>query len=337
MKIKEIKIEEYQKTFISKVNFGQELHDIRKGWYIKIITDEVIGIGEAAPIPSISNECHSQAGYALDGFSLALKDINYDVSIEELLMLSDIHTNQSPSAKFAIQTAIYDVLSKVNNKSISAYINHNSEKKININSILHDNCTIDPIDAKVLKVKIHNHNIYDIHETIEKILKNYPSDIKLRIDFNGSLDLPKSIRIAHELEQYNVDYLEQPLPPQNLNDCYELRMNSSIPIAIDESLTDYFSAEKIIGESAADVLIIKPTLSGGYDDIDKIVGLCQQEKIRWIMTSSFETQVAQNSILHLIATYNTKEYCGLFNIKLFSDEVYPNIERSKYLITQNKG
>ena len=80
MKIKEIKIEEYQKTFISKVNFGRELHDIRKGWYIKIITDEVTGIGEAAPIPSISPECHSQAGYALDGFGLALKDINYDVS-----------------------------------------------------------------------------------------------------------------------------------------------------------------------------------------------------------------------------------------------------------------
>ncbi len=337
MKIKEIKIEEYQKTFISKVNFGRELHDIRKGWYIKIITDEVTGIGEAAPIPSISTECHSQAGYALDGFGLALKDINYDVSNEELLMLSDVHANQSPSAKFAIQTAIYDVLSKANNKSISEYINLNSEKKININSILHDNCTIDPKDAKILKVKIHNHNIYDIRETIEKILKNYPSDIKLRVDFNGSLDLPKSIRIAHELEQYNIDYLEQPLPPQNLNDSYELRMNSSIPIAIDEFLTDYFSAEKIIEESAADVLIIKPTLSGGYDDIDKIIGLCQQEKIRWIMTSSFETQVAQNSILHLIATYNTKEFCGLFNIKLFSDEVYANIERSKYIITQNKG
>ena len=61
------------KNFISKVNFGQELHDIRKGWYVKIITDEVTGIGEAAPIPSISTECHSQYGYALDGFSLALE------------------------------------------------------------------------------------------------------------------------------------------------------------------------------------------------------------------------------------------------------------------------
>ena len=337
MVIKEIKIEEYQKTFISKVYFGQELHGIRKGWYVKIITDEVIGIGEAAPIPSISNECHSQAGYALDGFSLALKDINYDVSNEELLMLSDIHANNSPSAKFAIQTAIYDVLSQVNDKSISMYINSNSEKKINVNSILHDNCTIKSKDAKILKVKIHSNNIYDIRESIEEILKNYPSDIKLRIDFNGSLDLPKSIRIAHELDQYNIDYLEQPLPAKNLNDLYELRMNSRIPIAIDESLTDYVSAEKIIQESAADVLIIKPTLSGGYDDIDKIVNLCQREKIRWIMTSSFETEVAQNSILHLIASYNSKEYCGLFNIKLFSNEVYPDIEGSKCIVTQNKG
>ena len=93
-----------------------------------------------------------------------LKDINYDVSNEELLMLSDIHANNSPSAKFAIQTAIYDVLSQANNKSISMYINLNSEKKININSILHDNCTIKSKRCKILKVKIHNNNIYMIFE-----------------------------------------------------------------------------------------------------------------------------------------------------------------------------
>ncbi len=336
MVIKEIKIHEYQKTFISKVYFGQELHDIRKGWYIKIIADEATGIGEAAPIPSISNECHSQAGYALYGFSLALKDINYDVSNEELLMLSQIHANQSPSAKFAIQTAIYDILSQINGKSISMYINSDSGKHININSILHDNCTIAPKDTKILKVKIHNHNIYDIRESIDEILRNYPTDVKLRIDFNGSLDLAKSIRIARELEQYNIDYLEQPIPAERLNDLYELRMNSSISVAIDESLTDYASAEKIIEESAADVLIIKPTLSGGYDDIDKIVNLCQRDKIRWIMTSSFETEVAQKSILHLIAAYNSKEYCGLFNIKLFSDEISPIIKNSSFIISQNK-
>ena len=64
-------------------------------------------------------------------FRPGLKDINYDVSNEELLMLS-MFTQIRVHQQSCNQTAIYDVLSKANNKSISEYINLNSEKKINI-------------------------------------------------------------------------------------------------------------------------------------------------------------------------------------------------------------
>ena len=337
MVIKEIKIEEYNRPFISKTYFGQELFSSRKGWYIKIITEDIVGIGEAAPIPNISEESHSQAGYALQGFSLALKDIDYDVSSEELLLLSEIHCDKNPSAKFAIQSAIYNALSQLQNQTVSNFINPNSLDRVKINSIYHPNCTISVKKTEVLKIKIHSQNIYDIRESIDRILNDYPKDLTLRIDFNGSLDLVKAIRVCQELEQYNIDYLEQPLPADRLIDLYELRMNSSIPIAVDESLTDYNSAERIIEESAADVLIIKPTLSGGYDDIKKIVSLCQSENFRWVMTSSFETKIAQSSILHLIAALNSKEYGGIFNINLFENEHYPRIVGSECIIPQNKS
>jgi o-succinylbenzoate synthase len=329
MIIKKIKIEEYQKPLISKTCFGQKLFEIRKGWYIKIITEDIVGIGEAAPIPYIGNESHLQAGYALEGFSLALKDIDYDVSTEEILLLSEIHSDKNPSAKFAIQSAIYDVLSQSENQTISKFINSQSSDKININSLYHPDSTIDIKKTEVLKMKIHNQNIYDIRESIDKILNIYPENLKLRIDFNGALDLVKSIRICKELEGYEIDYLEQPLPAKNLVDLCELRMNTNILIGADESLTDFQSAEKIIEESAADVLVIKPTLSGGYDDIKKIVNLCKSEGIRWIMTSSFETKIAQTSILHLIASLNSKEYCGVCNVNLFADESLPIIQGSQ--------
>ena len=337
MVIKEIKIEEYQKPFISKTYFGQELFEIRKGWYIKIITEGIIGTGEAAPIPYISNESHGQAGYALEGFSLALKGIDYDVSTEELLLLSEIHSDKTPSAKFAIQSAIYDILSQSENQTISKFLNSQSLDKININSIYHSNSTIDIKKTEVLKIKIHTQNIYDIRESIDKILNNYPKNIKLRIDFNGALDLVKSIRICKELEGYDIDYLEQPLPANSLVDLCELRMNTNILIGVDESLTDYQSAEKIIEESAADVLVVKPTLSGGYDDIKKIVNLCKNEGLRWIMTSSFETKIAQTSGLHIVAALNSEEYCGVCNVNLFADESYSGIEGSKCAIPNIPG
>ena len=55
------------------------------------------------------------------------------------------------------------------------------------------------------------------------------------------------------------------------------------------------------------------------------------------MTSSFETKIAQNSILHLIAALNSKEYGGIFNINLFENEHYPRIVGSECIIPQNKS
>ena len=338
MIIKDIKIEEYQKSFVSKTYFGQELFESRKGWYLKIITDSgVTGIGEASPIPFISKENHLEAGYALDGFKIALKDIDYDISIGELLLLSDVHGLGNPSSKFAIQSAVYDIASQNENKTISQVLNSNSINKVNINSLYHKNCTVSANKTEVLKIKIHSNNIYDIKESIEKILTKFPSDIKLRIDFNGCLDLVRAIRICKSLECYNIDYLEQPLPIGSMEDLYELRTCTNIPVAVDESLIDYESAEKLISESAADVFVVKPTLLGGYDDMKKMVDLCDKEGIRLILTSSFETRIAQLFILHLIASFNIVEHCGVFNVKLFQDESILEIINSQCMLPEKTG
>ena len=337
MIIKEIKIKEYQKKFISKAYFGQELLDTRKGWYLEIITDQGVGIGEASPVPFMSRESHSEAGYALDGFKIALKDIDYDVAIEELLLLSGVHGFNSPSAKFAIQSAAYDIASQIENKTISQFLNPNSSNKININALFNDHCTVELNKTEVLKIKIHSSNIYEIKSSIEKIVNKYPSNIKMRIDFNGCLDLVSAIRICKDLEVYNIDYLEQPLSFDSLEDLCELRMHTNIPIAVDESLIDYKSAQELIQKSAADIFIVKPTLLGGYDDMQKLITLCKKENIRLVITSSFETEIAQRFIAHLIAAFNITEYCGVFNVKLFEEESIPDINNSQYIIFNKLG
>ena len=90
-----------------------------------------------------------------------------------------------------------------------------------------------------LKLKIYNN-----FTNLDDILNHFPSHIKLRLDFNGRLDLSRSIRLCKELKSYNIDYIEQ--PAMKLNDLYELRMISDIPIAVDESLTNCESLDNIL-------------------------------------------------------------------------------------------
>ena len=334
MIIKKITIEEYKQPFTSKTFLGKELFSFRKGWYIKIYNEDSFGIGEAAPIPNISVENHNEVGYALEGFSIALEGIDYKISMEELLLLSDVHGYKKPSVKFAIQSAIFDLYSKSHNQTISKYLNKESLELINLNNIYNKKSTIRSKDTNILKIKINSTNLFEIRDKIDRILSNFPNNIKLRLDFNGGLDLTKAIRVCKELSSYNIDYLEQPTIKNN--DLYELRMISDIPIAVDESLTDPQSLNDIIKEGAADVLVIKPTLTGGLEDIKKLLHIAKIEGLRSIFTSSFETHISQLFILHLIASLKISEHCGLFNIDLFNDKL-PKIIKDQCKVPQSKG
>lgn len=334
MKINKIYIERYEKSFISNIKLGNQYFKKRSGWYIKIYANQYCGVGEAAPIPLISIEDYDATGYALEGFKLALEGIDYDVQLEELLLLSKTHGFNVPSAEFAIEAAIYDLFSQANNQSVAQYLNDNALDLININSIINSQSTIAIGDTKVLKVKVDEKNIFSIKDRIDEALKPYSYDTKIRIDFNGGLDLTKAIRVCKELESYNIDYIEQPLPKENIEDFYELRLTTSIPIALDESVTDYDSVENIINLGAADVLIVKPTITGSYDEIKKIVKLANKEGLRVVVTSSFETSIAQKYILNIISALQVSEYCGVFNIKLFEDDILPAFIKSNYKINQ---
>ena len=164
---------------------------------------------------------------------------------------------------------------------------------------------------RVVKVKVGFKNLFDEIEHMELLSKSYWEDIYFRLDANGAFDLPKAIRFCKEMEAFNIDYIEQPLPPEELVDLAELRYHTNIPIAIDESLIDFHSAEKNIEEQTADVFIIKPMISGGFVESRKIIELAKEENIRVVITSSLETEIGRMACLHLAATNEISEPCGL--------------------------
>ena len=119
---------------------------------------------------------------------------------------------------------------------------------------------------------------------------------------------------------------------RTIEDFYELRLATSIPIALDESVTDYESVVNIIELGAADVIVIKPTITGSFEEIKKVVNLASKEGLRVVITSSFETLVAQKYILNIISALEISEYCGVFNVQLFDDNKFPTIIESNYKI-----
>ena len=167
----------------------------------------------------------------------------------------------------------------------------------------------------------------------------YNEKVKFRIDVNGKLDLVKAIRFCKSMEKFNIDYIEQPLGANELENLSELRMHTSIRIAVDESLTDYLTAQKIIDNQSADILVIKPMVIGSYSDINKIIKIATENYMECIITNMLDSGINRMACIHIALANNINNECGISGDNLFESEIYttPGIIRGNLSLSNDNG
>ena len=316
MNISYFEVTPYSIPFVKPLQTAGQTYTHRDGIWLKLQWKELTGSGEAAPLEGFSRENLKEVKYTLEGFHQAIDGGNYDK--DDLLSLINIHTNDIPSARFALETAIFDLLAQESNISIAEFLNPNYKSKILVNGIV--GVHLPGEGFNIMKVKVGFRNIFDEIENMEYLTQSYGKNIQFRLDANGAFDLPRAIRFCKEMEAFNIDYIEQPIHAENLEDMAELRYHTNIPIAVDESLIDFQSAEKIIEMQAADVFVIKPMVSGGFSECKRIINLVRNENIRIIITTSLETAIGRTACLHLAAANEISETCGLATGELLNED-----------------
>ena len=334
MKISHFKVTPFSIPFVKPLKTSGMTYIHREGVWIKLKCANFTGAGEAAPLPGFSRETLKEVRYALEGFHQAI--YGEDLDREELFLLINIHSQNTPSMRFALETAIYDILAKEKELPLAKYLNNKANVEILVNGLVGVH---QPEEGfTVMKVKVGFRNLFDEIENMEYLTKSFGEDIQFRLDANGAFDLPKAIRFCKEMEKFNIDYIEQPLPADNLEDLAELTYHTEIPIAVDESLTDFQSAEKIIDEQAAHVFVIKPMVSGGFTECKKIINLARTENIRVVITSSLETSIGRTACLHLALTNEITEACGLATGEVLNEgKPTQSIQGGKIAISDSPG
>jgi len=307
LKISHFKVTPFSIPFVKPLQTSGMTYTHREGIWLKLQSEKFTGVGEAAPLSGFNRETLKEVHYALEGFHQAID--GEDFEMDELFLLIEVHSQNTPSVRFALETAIYDILAKEEELPLAKYLNNKANVEILVNGLVGVH---QPGEGfTVMKVKVGFRNLFDEIENMEYLTQSFGKDLKFRLDCNGAFDLPKAIRFCKEMEKFNIDYIEQPLPADNLEDLAELTYHTEIPIAVDESLTDFQSAEKIIEEQAAHVFVIKPMVSGGFTECKKIINLARTENIRVVITSSLETSIGRTACLHLALTNEITEACGL--------------------------
>jgi L-alanine-DL-glutamate epimerase-like enolase superfamily enzyme len=111
-------------------------------------------------------------------------------------------------------------------------------------------------------------------ERVRRLRDAIGAEVRLLADVNQGWDEATAIRVGRELEPFNLYWLEEPLPYEDLEGCARVAAALTMPIATGE--TDYGSLgmKRHLEVRAADILMPDLQRMGGVTEFLKAAALC---------------------------------------------------------------
>jgi L-alanine-DL-glutamate epimerase-like enolase superfamily enzyme len=152
-----------------------------------------------------------------------------------------------------------------------------------------------------LKLKV-GRDLSQDYDTLAAIRERVGFGVKLRIDANMNWSVPAAIKWIRALEEFDLQYVEQPVPDFDLEGMAQVRRSVSTPIAADEACTSLRSALELIKADACDVFVVYPSEAGGLTRATQIAALAAAAG-KWCAIGSWaELGVATTANAHLAAS-----------------------------------
>lgn len=126
----------------------------------------------------------------------------------------------------------------------------------------------DPFGKNYLEIS--NNELDKAMRCVSAVRQAVGNEVDLLIEGHGRFNIPTSIKIAKELEQFKPMFFEEPVPPDNLDALKEVRDKSPVAISAGERLYTRWDYKRMFDLMAADY--IQPDIShaGGIMELKKI-------------------------------------------------------------------
>ncbi len=143
----------------------------------------------------------------------------------------------------------------------------------------------------------------EIDHMVEKVAfvrKSFDPKIDVAVDMHGRYDMTTGKRVAKEIEPFKLLWLEEPVPPENVDAMRDVRESTTTPIACGENLYLRHGFRELLEKRAAD--IIEP-------DLQKCGGLLEGRKIA-DMAHTYYVPVAPHCVVSPIGMMASCHACA---------------------------
>ncbi|MFO0953683.1 MAG: enolase C-terminal domain-like protein [Isosphaeraceae bacterium] len=124
----------------------------------------------------------------------------------------------------------------------------------------------------------------------------------LRIDPNTGYSPEACLQLAKDLEPYNLQYFEQPMPENCDADSARIRKLTTTPLALNESVTTLAVVREILAMEAADFLLPDTYQCGGIWNTKLVAEVAASAGVPCIVHCAHDLGPKTAAMLHLAAS-----------------------------------
>ena len=135
---------------------------------------------------------------------------------------------------------------------------------------------------------------------IDHVKGMVPASLELAVDMHGRYDAPTGKKVAKVMEPFRLVWLEEPVPPEDLDAMADIRHSTTTPICCGENIYMRWGYKEVFEKRAADIIM---------PDIQKAGGLAEAKKIA-DMAHAFEIPFAPHCVVSPIGQMASAHVCA---------------------------
>lgn len=304
----------YKLPFKAPFKTGAGVFMHREGFILHFSARNSSSVTEIAPLPGFSKETLPEVEKLIISSMPQWNDALKSFTTTEQLS-SWLHSqNLPPSVEFGLSALGLDVLSRLNHESVMNLLGFTTYTDLNLNFVIGAGDLKSRLKElkdgykagfRTFKIKSDT-NTHALFDLLDAACKKFP-DIRFRIDANRSWETDKARQILIKLNNYPIEYCEEPIFFRNIREFTELRVEVPVLLALDESLGTVVHSDEVIRNQLCDVIIIKPTLIGSVFKIIETIALSDSHDSTTVFTTTLESGVGRKITAWLAAMTSNSE------------------------------
>ena len=288
------------------------------------------GYGEASMPPYLGESQDSVISFLK---KVDLGQFNDPFLMEDILEYVDSIEEGNRAAKAAVDIALHDLLGKIVDQPLYKLWGLNSEDtpmtSFTIGIDTPDIVKMKTEEAsrfRVLKVKLGGGNDREMINTVRSV-----TDVPIYVDVNqGWKDKHEALEMIHWLHEQGIEFVEQPLPKEQVDAIAWLTENSPLPVIADEAFQRISDVAEFKGiYSGINIKLMKST---GLREAHKMITVARALDMRVMIGCMTETSCAVSAASQLSPLVDWADLDG--NL-LISNDIYEGVKVIEGKVTLN--